>query len=632
MTNMILGTISCLQIPIFGESSKGSLCQLENSSFSPRHGLIRQFPHTMSTSCYCRILGSVSHTAFHCKNSLNPGATDGLPRIPQKFRIPKGIPLFRGSKSSNFDYGKENEVSALSSSFAEPDGEDIERNYFNNEEKKDCKMSSISSGLENGKVQNKKVQGMSEAFNISPRTAFGISGGIALAALVLPLLMKSLGHGLPMKTKSLSYLTLLFGFYMAWNIGANDVANAMGTSVGSGALTLRQAVVTAGFLEFSGAFLMGSHVSSTMQKGILVANVFSGKDSLLFAGMLSSLASAGTWLQVASYYGWPVSTTHCIIGAMVGFGLVYGGVGAVFWRSLARVVSSWVISPLLGAAVSFVVYKCIRTFVYSAPNPGQAAAAAAPIAVFLGVAGLSFIAFPLSVVPWIAAAQALGCGILGALLITKVIQQQLGNLLESSKDPQSNERGIRRRVNLLSEIAGPKGDDLTIVYSIFGYLQVLSACFMSFAHGANDVANAIGPITAALSILQGTHLNGNIFVPIDVLAWGGFGIVSGLMIWGYKVMATIGKKITELTPTRGFAAEFAAATVVVIASKLGLPISATHTLVGAVMGVGFARGLNNVRVETVREIVASWAVTIPIGAVLSVIYSWILIKLIPSLI
>ncbi|XP_057861871.2 inorganic phosphate transporter 2-1, chloroplastic [Cryptomeria japonica] len=316
---------------------------------------------------------------------------------------------------------------------------------------------------------------------------------------------------------------------------------------------------------------------------------------------------------------------------MVGFGLVYGGVGAVFWKSLARVVSSWVISPFMGAAVSFLVYKCIRTFVYSAPNPGQAAAAAAPIAVFLGIAGLSYIAFPLSAVPLIAAAQALGCGILGAVLITKVIQQQLGNLLESSKDPQSDERGIPRQINLLSEIAGPKGDQLTIVYSIFGYLQVLSACFMSFAHGANDVANAIGPITAALSILQGTHLSGNIAVPIDVLAWGGFGIVSGLMVWGYKVMATIGKKITELTPTRGFAAEFAAASVVVIASKLGLPISATHTLVGAVMGVGFARGLNNVRVETMREIVASWAVTIPIGAVLSVMYSWILIKFIPSL-
>ncbi|XP_057861850.2 uncharacterized protein LOC131070364 [Cryptomeria japonica] len=299
---MILGSISCLQNPIFGEASKGILYRTENFSFSPRHVLVRQSPHTMSTRCYCSILGTVSHTACHSRKSVNPERIDCLTRIPQKFhrqnRIQKGFTLFRGYKSSNFDYGKKQVVLSSLSSFAEPDGEDIERNYFDKEENKDYKISNSTSRLDKGGAQNQKVQGMSEAFNISPQTAFAISGSIALAALVLPLLMKSLGHGLPMKTKSLSYLTLLCGFYMAWNIGANDVANAMGTSVGSGALTLRQAVLIAGFLEFSGAFLMGSHVSSTMQNGILVANVFNGKDSLLFAGMLSSLASAGTWLQL----------------------------------------------------------------------------------------------------------------------------------------------------------------------------------------------------------------------------------------------------------------------------------------------------------------------------------------------
>lgn len=268
---------------------------------------------------------------------------------------------------------------------------------------------------------------------------------------------------------------------------------------------------------------------------------------------------------------------------------------------------------------------------YSAPNPGEAAAAAAPISVFLGVTVISYLAFPLSTNPLIAIAGALGCGILGAILITNVINRQLGILLTLSKESHLNVQQTPRRIDLSSDIAGPKGDQLKIVYSVFGYMQVLSACFMSFAHGANDVANAIGPLGAALSILQGTYLSGNMVVPIDVLAWGGFGIVAGLMIWGYKVIATIGRKITELTPTRGFAAEFAAATVVVFASKLGLPISATHTLVGAVMGVGFARGFNNVRVETVREIVASWVVTIPIGAVLSVMYAWILMRLLPSL-
>ncbi|XVF02543.1 hypothetical protein REPUB_Repub04eG0184200 [Reevesia pubescens] len=498
------------------------------------------------------------------------------------------------------------------SSFAEAEGE---------EEQKD---------QEDAKTNEDYLPGMAQAFHISSRTASAIAIFIAFAALCLPIFMKTLGQAVGLKTKFLSYATLLFGFYMAWNIGANDVANAMGTSVGSGALTLRQAVLTAAILEFSGAFFMGTHVTGTMQKGILVTTVFQGKDSLLFAGLLSSLASAGTWLQVASYYGWPVSTTHCIVGSMVGFGLVYGGAGAVFWSSLARVTSSWVISPLIGAMVSFLVYKCIRRFVYSAHNPGQAAAAAAPIAVFVGVTGISFAAFPLSKSLPIALAQALGCGAAGAFLVYEIIKKELGHLLAKStsshSEPQENTTQ-NKNLGLLSDVAGPKGTQLEIVYGVFGYMQVLSACFMSFAHGGNDVSNAIGPLAAALSILQGGANGAEIFIPNDVLAWGGFGIVAGLTMWGYRVIATIGKKITELTPTRGFAAEFAAASVVLFASKLGLPISATHTLVGAVMGVGFARGLNSVRAETVREIVTSWAVTIPVGASLAVVYTWILTKL-----
>ncbi|XP_065873432.1 inorganic phosphate transporter 2-1, chloroplastic [Euphorbia lathyris] len=510
------------------------------------------------------------------------------------------------------------------SSFAEPGGEEEEHRDGIQIEKHEEKL----------KNDETELPGMAQAFHISSSTASAISIVIVFAALTLPLFMKSLGQGLGLKTNILSYTTLLFGFYMAWNIGANDVANAMGTSVGSGALTLRQAVLTAGILEFSGALLMGTHVTSTMQKGILVANVFQGKDTLLFAGLLSSLAAAGTWLQVASYYGWPVSTTHCIVGSMVGFGLVYGGTGAVFWSSLARVTSSWVISPLMGAMVSFLVYRCIRRFVYSAPNPGQAAAAAAPIAVFAGVTGISFAAFPLSKIFPLALAQALASGAVGAFLVSKLIHKQLGHLLEkvSSTKPEPKTNTVQNKsIGFLSDFAGPTGTQLEIVYGVFGYMQVLSACFMSFAHGGNDVSNAIGPLAAALSILHGASSGTEIVIPIDVLAWGGFGIVAGLTMWGYRVIATIGKKITELTPTRGFAAEFAAASVVLVASKLGLPISATHTLVGAVMGVGFARGLNSVRAETVREIVASWLVTIPAGGIFAVFYTWIFIKLLPSL-
>ncbi|CAL0314096.1 unnamed protein product [Lupinus luteus] len=483
------------------------------------------------------------------------------------------------------------------------------------------------------KKDNDHLPGIAQAFNISPRTASAITICITFAALVFPFFMTSLGQGLALKTKLLSYGTLLFGFYMAWNIGANDVANAMGTSVGSGALTLRQAVLAAAVLEFSGALLMGTNVTNTMQNGLLVAGAFQGKDTLLFTGLLSSLAAAGAWLQVASYYGWPVSTTHCIVGAIVGFGLVYGGAGAVFWGSLARVVSSWVFSPFIGAAASFLVYKCIRRFVYCAPNPGQAAAAAAPIAVFLGVTGISFAAFPLNKSISLALVLALALGTCGAFIVDRIIRNQLGHLLVEPATPpaESKEETVNKKPGFLSDIEGPTGTQLEIVYGVFGYMQVMSACFMSFAHGGNDVSNAIGPLAGALFILQGTAGGAEIVIPTDVLAWGGFGIIAGLMMWGYRVIATIGKKITELTPTRGFAAEFAAASVVLFASKLGLPISATHTLVGAVMGVGFARGLNTVRSETVKEICASWAVTIPVGAILSVLYTWIFTKLLSSI-
>ncbi|KAM6562288.1 hypothetical protein CsatB_022286 [Cannabis sativa] len=526
-------------------------------------------------------------------------------------------------KSSNFIH-----TFASLSSFAEAEGGEEHKEGIT---LNDHHHNHVKEVEEEQKEDN--LPGMAQAFHISSNTAKAISICIAFAALTLPLFMKTLAQGLTLKTKMLSYATLLFGFYMAWNIGANDVANAMGTSVGSGALSLRQAVLTAGVLEFSGALLMGTHVTNTMQKGILVANVFQGKDSLLFAGLLSSLAAAGTWLQVASYFGWPVSTTHCIVGSMVGFGLVYGGSGAVFWSSLARVTSSWVISPLMGAAVSFLVYKCIRRFVYSAHNPGEAAAAAAPIAVFMGVTGISFAAFPLSKTFPVALAQALACGTAGAVLVDRIIRKQLGPLIEkahSSEEESKEDSSQNKSIGFLSDIAGPKGTQLKIVYGVFGYMQILSACFMSFAHGGNDVSNAIGPLAAALSILHGGSSGTEIVIPMDVLAWGGFGIVAGLTMWGYRVIATIGKKITELTPTRGFAAEFAAASVVLFASKLGLPISATHTLVGAVMGVGFARGLNNVRSETVKEIVLSWAITIPAGALFSVIYTWILTKILPS--
>ncbi|CAI5491516.1 unnamed protein product [Closterium sp. Naga37s-1] len=459
---------------------------------------------------------------------------------------------------------------------------------------------------------------MAEAFEITPQTAMGITGIISIVAVVAPFFMSAWNPAASPHMKGLTYLTLLLGFYMAWNIGANDVANAMGTSVGSGALTLRQAVLAAAILEFGGAFLVGSHVSHTMQNGIIKANVFAGKNAMLFTGMISSLAAAGTYLVLV-----PLTSDT-----------------PFFLQTLPLPFSSSPIRPFLSFPRPFPLCHLLSPsdsppprryhtqFVYSSSNPGQAASTAAPILVFAGVSAFSF--FSLFTSPGVllrACALSLAAGVASAVAMSAVIKRQMGELLgEFCEIPPKQVEEPKPEKG-----RGPMGTQLHIVYGVFGYLQVLSACFMSFAHGANDVANAIGPISAALAILASSSSSipssslaaapVSAGVATQVLIWGGFGIVAGLIIWGYRVIATIGNRITELTPTRGFAAEFSAATVVVVASRLGLPISATHTLVGAVMGVGLARGIGSVRADVVKEIVASWLVTIPIGAALSVIYA-----------
>ncbi|KAH9322370.1 hypothetical protein KI387_017009, partial [Taxus chinensis] len=301
---------------------------------------------------YCP--GEASALHFHSYNSLGilrPNGKSQMGSIRNEVCFPHLKLISNKTNVAPCCLFWHKKLRATVSSFGE--GENIEDEFLhrNQQGSENDNKESANNGL---------LQGMAEAFNISAKTAYGITAGIALVALVFPVFMRPVTAAHPLKFKVLSYITLLCGFYMAWNIGANDVANAMGTSVGSGALTLRQAVLTAAVLEFSGALLVGSHVTHTMQNGILIPGTFNGKDALLFSGLLSSLAAAGTWIQVASFYGLPVSTTHCIVGAMVGFGLVYGGVSAVCWWSLARVVSSWVISPLVGSAVAFLIYNCIR--------------------------------------------------------------------------------------------------------------------------------------------------------------------------------------------------------------------------------------------------------------------------------
>ena len=397
-------------------------------------------------------------------------------------------------------------------------------------------------------------------------------------------------------------LILLAGFYMAWNIGANDVANAMGTSVGSGALTLRQAIYIAAILEFSGAFFFGSHVSETMQSGIINPELFIDQPKTLMLGMLSALIGTGIWLQVASYFGWPVSTTHAIVGSIVGFGALIGGFASIYWTNIFFIVLSWIISPLCGGIFGYFVFTIIRNQIFYQPKPLEAAKKTLPYFVFSVFTLLTL----LLVFNGLENLQ-LQMGFIEAALIS-IVTGSIAAVLSS----------ILVKKWIPSAITGSPKADFNLIEKMFGWLQILSACLMAFAHGANDVANAIGPLSAALFIFNTNSVALETTVPSWTLALGGFGIVVGLATWGWRVIETIGKKITELTPTRGFAAEFGAASTILVASRLGMPISTTHTLVGAVIGVGLARGIEALNLGMTRDIIASWIVTIPASALVAV--------------
>jgi len=459
-------------------------------------------------------------------------------------------------------------------------------------------------------------------------------------------------------------LAIIFGLYMAWGIGANDVANAMGTSVGSGALTLRRAVIIAAILEFSGAFLAGTHVSETVRKGIVDPAIFANDGLSFMLGMLSALLAAGVWLQIASWKGWPVSTTHSIVGSVVGFGAVYGGINAVHWDKVGQIAASWIISPLLSATISYFIFTFILRAIFYDARPLRSAKKIAPYLVFVVITmlsltmafkGLKNLKLDLSLPAAFGVASCVGlvAAIISVWLISKIkSEEDHGESEDKLTDPnvvKSLEKATKHLEKVHSTAPGHMKADISDtldevrrlrwesqrrydfhtnskeyqqVEKLFIYLQILSACFVAFAHGANDVANAIGPMSAVLSVAMagGDSIAAKAPVPLWVLALGGIGIVVGLATWGWRVMETIGRKITHLTPTRGFSAEFGAATTIVIATKLGLPISTTHTLVGAVLGVGLARGIGAVNMGTIRDVVVSWVITIPAGAVLAIMF------------
>ncbi len=405
-----------------------------------------------------------------------------------------------------------------------------------------------------------------------------------------------------------SYFMLLlagaFGFLMAWGVGANDVANAMGTSVGAKALTVKQAVIIAIIFEFAGAYLAGGEVTATIRKGIIDADAFSHAPQYLVYGMMSALLAAGIWLMVASWFGWPVSTTHSIVGAIVGFAAVGLGMDAVHWGKVGSIVASWVTSPLLAGIISFALIRSVQRLVLNHDDPFERAKKVVPFYMFL-------VGFVISMVTMVKGLKHVGLELsffhsfLWALLGGAVVMA-LGSFFLSRVEPDPE---------------ADKDFRFSSVERVFAVLMIFTACAMAFAHGSNDVANAIGPLAAINSVLaSGGEIGAEAAMPSWILLVGAMGIVFGLAIFGARVMATVGKKITELTPSRGFAAELGAATTVVLASSTGLPISTTHTLVGAVLGVGMARGIGSLNLRVISTIFTSWVVTLPAGALLSILF------------
>ncbi|MCZ6499667.1 MAG: inorganic phosphate transporter [Gammaproteobacteria bacterium] len=402
-------------------------------------------------------------------------------------------------------------------------------------------------------------------------------------------------------------LAAIFGLFMAWGIGANDVANAMATSVGSRALTIKQAILVAAIFEFAGAVLAGGEVTSTIRKGIIDAASVSESPKILIYGMLAALAAAGSWLWIASRKGWPVSTTHSIVGAIVGFAIVGIGIDAVNWGKIGEIVASWIITPMIAGLAAYLIYSSVQLLIIGRDNPLERARRYVPVYIFFAgftitlvtiFKGLKHAGLTLSTQDAYLVATAIGLliALIGKFFISRI---------------QVDEQADRRF-------------HFATVEKVFAVLMVVTACGMAFAHGSNDVANAVGPVAAVISIAQSNMVGQESALPLAVLFLGGIGIIVGLATFGRHVIATVGSKITHLTPSRGFAAELAAATTIVLASSTGMPISTTQTLVGAVLGVGMARGITAINLAVVNRIFISWVITIPAGAILAIIFFYVL--------
>jgi PiT family inorganic phosphate transporter len=395
---------------------------------------------------------------------------------------------------------------------------------------------------------------------------------------------------------------------MAWGVGANDVANAMGTSVGSRALTLKQAILIAILFEFAGAYLAGGAVTDTIRKGIIEPSMLSANPELLVFGMMASLLAAGIWLLIATHFGWPVSTTHSIVGAIVGFAAVGISMEAVHWNKVGNIVASWVVSPVTAGVIAFFLFRSVQKLILDTENPFANAKRYVPMYIFL-------VGFIIAMVTFTKGLKHVGLHLswgesAAVSVLIGLVTMGIGIFMQRGikLDPEAN-----------------RDFHFTSVEKVFGVLMMFTACAMAFAHGSNDVANAVGPLAAIVGIVNaGGEVAQKAAMPAWILLLGGAGIVAGLVMYGHKVIATVGQNITELTPSRGFAATLAAASTVVVASGTGLPISTTHTLVGAVLGVGLARGMAALNLRVVGTIFVSWIVTLPAGAILSIMFFFML--------
>jgi len=402
------------------------------------------------------------------------------------------------------------------------------------------------------------------------------------------------------------------GLYMAWNIGANDVANSMADAVGSRALSIKQAVILAGICEFAGAVLVGSHVADTVRKGIVDPVAISNIPGMLpgeaaafiVIGMTAALLSAAFWLHFSSFTGMPVSTTHSIVGAVAGFGIIAAGLDSVNWHKMAEIVASWFISPIAGGILAFIFFKFISRFILGQERPVLAAQVLMPFIVFIAFAvvtmatiwkGLTHVTGNLS---WLTDSVTLVIALAIALLAAVISYFML-------------KKSLRYKSKL------PIAKQLEEVERVFTPLVILTSCSVAFAHGANDVANSVGPLAAVVHIIRTGSVEMKVGVPFWIMALGGGGIVFGLATYGYKVMHTVGSKITEITPSRGVAADVAATATVLVCTRLKLPISTTHTLVGAILGIGLARGLSGINRSVTRKIFGSWLLTVPAAALLA---------------